>query len=64
MFRKILDFRFPFVSETKIAASFCSENFGAKISEFNTVGLNIFIGQSGDLNVSIKFEINYRFMIA
>ena len=27
-----------------------------KISYFNIVGLNIFIGQTGDLNVSIKFE--------
>jgi hypothetical protein len=73
MFGKILNFRFPSVSEAKLAASFCSEKFGSKISEFDIVGLNVFIGQSGDLNVSIKFENadslnkfedNYRFMIA
>ena len=56
MFGKILNFRFPSVSEAKLAASFCSEKFGSKISKFDIVGLNIFIGQAGDLNVSIKFE--------
>ena len=56
MFGKILNFRFPSVSEAKLAASFCSEKFGSKISEFDIVGLNIFIGQSGDLNISIKFD--------
>ena len=56
MFGKILNFRFPSVSEAKSAASFCSEKFGSKISEFDIIGLNIFIGQSGDLNISIKFD--------
>ena len=56
MFGKILNFKFTSVSEAKLAASFCSEKFGSKISEFNIVGLNIFISQSGDLNISIKFE--------
>ena len=56
MFGKILNFRFPSVSEAKLAASFCSEKIGSKISNYNIIGLNIFIGQSGDLNVSIKFE--------
>ena len=51
MFGKILNFKFSSVSEAKLAASFCSEKFGSKISEFNIVGLNIFISQSGDLNV-------------
>ena len=55
MFGKILNFKFSSVSEAKLAASFCSEKFGSKISEFNIIGLNIFISQSGDLNVSIKF---------
>ena len=54
--RKILNFKFTSVSEAKLAASFCSEKFGSKISEYNIIGLNIFISQSGDLNVSIKFE--------
>ena len=56
MFGKILNFKFTSVSEAKLAASFCSEKFGSKISEYNIIGLNIFISQSGDLNVSIKFE--------
>ena len=56
MFGKILNFRFPSVSEAKLAASFCSEKFGSKISEFDIIGLNIFIGQSRDLNISIKFD--------
>ena len=56
MFGKILNFKFTSISEAKLAASFCSEKFGSKISEYNIVGLNIFISQSGDLNVSIKFE--------
>ncbi len=55
MFGKILNFKFSSVSEAKLAASFCSEKFGSKISEFNIIGINIFISQSGDLNVSIKF---------
>ena len=56
MFGKILNFRFPSVSEAKLAASFCSEKFGSKISDYNIIGLNIFISQLGDLNISIKFE--------
>ena len=56
MFGKILNFKFTSVSEAKLAASFCSEKFGSKITEYKIVGLNIFIGQTGDLNVSIKFE--------
>ena len=56
MFGKILNFKFISVSEAKLAASFCTEKFGSKISEYKIIGLNIFIGQTGDLNVSIKFE--------
>ena len=56
MFGKILNFKFTSVSEAKLAASFCTEKFGSKISEYKIIGLYIFIGQTGDLNVSIKFE--------
>ena len=56
MFGKILNFKFTSVSEAKLAASFCSEKFGSKITEYKIVGLNIFIGQTGDFYVSIKFE--------
>ena len=41
MFGKVLNLRFSSVSEAKIAASFCSENFGSKISEYDIIGLNI-----------------------
>ena len=56
MFGKILNFKFSSVSEAKLAASFCSEKFGSKISEFNIVGLNIFISQSGDLMFHLNLE--------
>ena len=56
MFGKVLNYKFSSVSEAKIAASFCSENFGSKISEYKIIGLNITIGQSGDLNVLFKFS--------
>ncbi len=73
MFGKILNFKFLSLSEAKLAASYCSEKFGSKISEFDIIGLNIFISQSGDLNVSIKFqnssslnkfESNYKYFIS
>ncbi len=56
MFGKVLNFRFSSVSEAKIAASFCSEKFGSKISEYDIIGLNITISQLGDLNVLFKFS--------
>lgn len=56
MFGKVLNFRFSNLSEAKLAASFCSENFGSKISEYEIIGLNIIISQSGDLNISFKFN--------
>ena len=42
MFGKILNFRFPSVSEAKLAASFCSEKFGSKISEFDISWIKYF----------------------
>ncbi len=56
MFGKVLNFKFSSVSEAKIAASFCSDNFGSKTSEYDIVGLNIIISQSGDLNILFKFN--------
>ena len=73
MFGKVLNLRFSSVSEAKIAASFCSENFGSKISEYDIIGLNITIGLSGDLHVLFKlnnsdslknFEENFKNIIS
>ena len=44
------------MEEAQLAASFFTENIGLKIAEYKIVGFNVFIGQKGDLNVSIKFE--------
>ena len=60
MFGKILNFKFTSISEAKLAASFCSEKFGSKISEYNIVGLNIFINDvlvNMD-NFSVKVLLN------
>tara|TARA_B100000989_G_scaffold203148_1_gene153735 strand:+ start:353 stop:664 length:312 start_codon:yes stop_codon:yes gene_type:complete len=56
MFGKVLNFKFATISEAKIAASFCSDNFGSKTSEYDIIGLNITISQSGDLNILFKFS--------
>ena len=56
MYGKILNLKFSNMDEAQLAASFFSENIGQKITEFKIVGFNVFIGQKGDLNVSIKFE--------
>ena len=56
MYGKILNLKFSNMDEAQLAASFFSENIGQKIAEFKIVGFNVFIGQKGDLNVSIKFE--------
>ena len=56
MFAIVYQFKFPGVSEAKVAAGFCSESLGGKISEYDFFGLNILISQSGDLNIHLKFE--------
>ena len=56
MYGKILNLKFGNMAEAQLAASFFSENIGLKISEFRIIGFNVFIGQKGDLNVSIKFQ--------
>tara|TARA_A100001011_G_scaffold368108_1_gene422091 strand:+ start:374 stop:685 length:312 start_codon:yes stop_codon:yes gene_type:complete len=56
MYGKILNLKFANMEEAKLAASFFSENIATKISELKIIGFNVFIGQKGDLNVSIKFE--------
>ena len=56
MYGKILNLKFSNMEEAQLAASFFSETIGLKISDYKIIGFNVFIGQKGDLNVSIKFE--------
>ena len=52
MFAVIYQFKFPGVSEAKVAAGFCSES----LAEYDFLGLNILISKDGDLNIHVKFE--------
>tara|TARA_B100001093_G_C26536855_1_gene888457 strand:- start:214 stop:555 length:342 start_codon:yes stop_codon:yes gene_type:complete len=56
MYAKVYQYKFPGVSEAKIAASFCADMLGKKIVDFNFQGLNVMIGKDGDLSIIIKFE--------
>ena len=56
MYAVVYQFKFPSISEAKVAAGFCSEALGGKISEFDFLGLNILISKNGDLNINVKFE--------
>ena len=56
MFAKVYQYKFPGVSEAKVAASYCSDKLGKKIVEFDFEGLNIMIGKDGDLSIIIKFS--------
>ena len=53
MFAVIYQFKFPGVSEAKVAAGFCSESLGGKIAEYDFLGLNILISKDGDLNIHV-----------
>ena len=55
MFAKVYQYKFPGVSEAKVAASYCSGKL-KKIVEFDFEGLNIMIGKDGDLSIIIKFS--------
>ena len=56
MFAKVYNFKFPGLSEAKVAATFCSEKLGKKIVPFNIRSLNISIGQCGSVAINLKFE--------
>ena len=56
MYAKIYQYKFPSVSEAKVAASFLADLLGKKIDQYNFQGLNIMIGKDGDLSLIIKFE--------
>ena len=56
MFAKVYNFKFPGLSEAKVAATFCSEKLGKKIVPFNIRSLNISIGKCGSISINLKFE--------
>ena len=56
MYAKVYQYKFPGISEAKVAAAFCSEKLGQKIDEHNFHGLSILISQEGDLTILIKFD--------
>ena len=56
MYAKVYRYKFPSVSEAKVAASFLADLLGKKIDQYNFQGLNIMIGKDGDLSLIIKFE--------
>ena len=56
MFAKVYQYKFSGVSEAKVAASFCSDNLGKKISQYKFQSLNVMIGKDGDLSIFIKFD--------
>jgi hypothetical protein len=56
MFAIVYQFKFPGVSEAKVAAGFCSEALGGKIADYDFLGLNILLSKDGDLNIHVKFE--------
>ena len=56
MFAKVYQYKFGTVSEAKVAASFCSDNLGKKISQYKFQSLNVMIGKDGDLSIFIKFD--------
>ena len=57
MFAKVYQYKFGTVAEAKVAASFCSDNLGMKISKYKFQSLNVMIGKDGDLSIFIKFDL-------
>ena len=56
MFAKVYQYKFGTVAEAKVAASFCADNLGKKISKYKFQSLNVMIGKEGDLSIFIKFD--------
>ena len=54
MFAKVYQYKFGTVAE--VAASFCSDNLGKKITQYKFQSLNVMIGKDGDLSIFIKFD--------
>ena len=45
MFAKVYQYKFGTVAEAKVAASFCADNLGKKISKYKFQSLNVMIGK-------------------
>ena len=45
MYAKVYQYKFPGISEAKVAAAFCSDYLGQKIDEHGFHGLSILISQ-------------------
>jgi len=56
MYAKVFQYKFPSVTEAKVAASFSSDALGKQITKYNFQSLNIMIGKEGDLSIYIKFN--------
>lgn len=56
MYAKVFQYKFPSVTEAKVAASFCSDNLGKEITKYHFQSLNIMIGKEGDLSIFIKLN--------
>ena len=56
MFAKVYQYKFGTVAEAKVAASFCADNLGKKISKYKFQSLNVMIGKEGNLSIFIKFD--------
>ena len=56
MYAKVYNFKFPGLSEAKVASTYCSENLGKNIVPFNIRSLNISIGKCGSISINLKFE--------
>tara|TARA_X000000950_G_scaffold226788_1_gene273707 strand:- start:671 stop:1015 length:345 start_codon:yes stop_codon:yes gene_type:complete len=56
MYASVLQFKFTSLNEAKIASGYISEGLGGKIAEFDFHGLNIMLGKSGEVTVTVRFE--------
>ena len=57
MYAKVFQYKFPSITEAKVAASFCSDNLGKQITKFNFQSLNIMIGKFLVNSISTKINI-------
>ena len=56
MFAVVLQYKFPSIAEAKMASANLSEALGGKIATFDIHGLNIMLGEDGEVSVTIRFE--------
>ena len=60
MFAKVYQYKFPGLTEAKVAATFCSDYLGKQITKYNFQSLNILIGKEGNLSIFIKLFARNR----